>query len=118
MANVEVLAVWEPMLPSDWLPPTTLVMRRLSDRRIRQFWDPQHLVAKRMAADARSLQPTPKCCQRDGILWDLVAVYPRGDRWERALPPAKLFDGPVYDLEAEINSEIVTLTSHASIRPR
>src|SRR5438876_10731578 len=32
------------------------------------------------------------CCSRDGILWDVVAIYPKDARWDSA--PA-FIDGPV-----------------------
>ena len=81
-------------------------MRRLSDRRVRHFWDPDHLVAKRMARDARPPQPNPRCCYSDGILWDLAAVYPRGSVWQNVSPVATVFDGPVFDLTAPIDSSL------------
>ena len=52
-AKIEVFAVWEPMLTTDWQSPTSGVLARLKDVRARQYWDPRHLVAQRLAADAR-----------------------------------------------------------------
>jgi hypothetical protein len=93
-----VFAVWEPILPIDWLPPNTFVMRRLPDPRVLQYWDPDHVLAYRMAQDARAPQPTQGCCERNNALWDLVAVYPKGSRWTDKMPVATVFDGPIVDV--------------------
>ena len=103
-ANVRVLAIWEPILPTDWGQPTRFALGRLSDPRIRQFWDKDHAMAKRMAQDAGKPQPTPNCCERSGFLWDLAAVYLPGGRWDGKLPPAVVFDGPVIDVASRIEA--------------
>jgi hypothetical protein len=93
-----VFAVWEPMLPTDFGNPGSGVLGRLSDSRVQQFWDPDHVLAKRLAADAREPQPTPSCCTRSGILWDLMAIYPRDLKWSDHVPAAAWFDGPVVNV--------------------
>jgi hypothetical protein len=92
---VTVFAIWQPMLPTDWSAPTAGVLARLGDARVRQYWDPNHLVAKRIKDDARPPQPEPGCCERNGILWDLAAVYRADARWADRMPPALFIDGPV-----------------------
>lgn len=98
--------VWEPILASDFMAPTTRVLHRIPDLRARHYWDEQHLLAKRMAKDARPPQPNPSCCDDDGVLWDLVAVYPKGARWDATMPPATVFDGPVFRVTEKISSGI------------
>ena len=88
-----MFAVWEPILPTDWMPPTSGTLGRLSDRRVRQFWDKEHTLAKALA-DSRD-HPKPDCCMRSGTLWDLIAVYPAGAEWRETLPHASIFNGPV-----------------------
>ena len=95
------------MLPTDWGEPGTGVLGRLSDGRARQFWDKDHLVAKRMAEDARDPQPKPECCNRKGVFWDMAAVYPRGARWEKSMPPAVFFNGTVIQNDAALEAAIV-----------
>ena len=92
-----VFAVWEPMLPTDQSPPTSGALGRLSDRRVRQYYDAEHVLAKRLKTEARSPQPIPDCCTRQGVLWDLIAVYPAGVAWTDKLPVATFFNGPVVD---------------------
>jgi hypothetical protein len=98
--------VWEPILPTDFSAPTTWALRRASDRRVQQYWDPGHGVAKQMAVDARPPQPEQECCTYSGTLWDLAAVYPRDARWEERMPIATVFDGPVVNLREAIKSAL------------
>ena len=93
-AKVRVFAVWEPILPTDFTAPSSGALGRLSDSRVRQFWDKDHALAKLMAI-SRDGQTKPKCCTRSGILWDLIAAYPAQTLWSDRLPPAVVFDGPV-----------------------
>ena len=86
------------MLPTDWSAPSSAVLRRLSDGRVQQYWDPDHVIATRMKKDARSPQPEQDCCLRSGILWDLAAVYPAGALWSDRMPTATMFNGPVVDV--------------------
>ena len=101
-----MFAVWEPILASDFMAPTTGALRRISDARARHYWDEDHVLAKVMKRDARSPQPKEECCENDGVLWDLVAIYPPGARWEARMPPAMMFDGPVYRLTEKINAAL------------
>ncbi len=66
----------------------------LANVRVRQFWDKEHAVAKAMA-ESRVGQPQQDCCERNGTLWDLLAVYPAGAEWGETLPRATVFNGPV-----------------------
>ena len=101
-----VFVVWEPILASDFMAPTTGALRRISDARARHYWDEDHVLAKVMKRDARSPQPNEECCENDGVLWDLVAIYPPGARWEARMPPAMMFDGPVYRRTEKINAAV------------
>lgn len=66
---------------------------RLNDRRVRQFWDPGHLVATIVKKAEGKLHPD--CCENNGFLWDLTAAYEPGSRWIEALPEPVLLNGPV-----------------------
>jgi hypothetical protein len=101
-----VFVVWEPILKTDWSPPSTFALRRVRDLRAQQYWDPDHVIARMMAADARAPQPVQDCCDRDGILWDLAAVYPRGAIWEDHMPAAVVFNGPVVDVASAIETAL------------
>ena len=103
-----MFVVWEPILSTDWSPPSTFAMHLIRDVRARQYWDPDHVVSKRLAADRRAPQPEEECCERSGILWDLVAVYPPGATWNDRMPTAVLFNGPVVDVKADIESSLTS----------
>jgi hypothetical protein len=97
--------VWEPMLPTDWSRPSRLVQWRISDPRAVQFWDQDHLVAKELRAHLSDRRPD--CCSGNGILWDVVAVYPRNARWDSAPP---FIDGPVLEATPDAAKEISALS--------
>jgi hypothetical protein len=101
--------VWEPILPTDISAPTTAVLGRLSDARVQQYWDQNHVLARRMRQDAREPQPTQECCVQNQLLWDLAAVYPAGVNWDSRMPPAVVFNGPVVDVTDAIARALVPM---------
>ena len=120
-ALIRTFVVWEPILSTDWSPPSTFALNRIADPKTHQYWDPQHLVARKLAADRRAPQPTEDCCEQSGVLWDLVAVYPKGATWDDRMPVAVLFNGPVVDVKADIESRILaspTLISRSLVAPQ
>jgi hypothetical protein len=86
-----VLVVWEPVLATDWRAPSTATLRRVSDRRARQYWDEGRLLSKAMGETGKK-----------SIVWDQVLVYGRGVTWSEAAPPKALVRvGPVVDVVDE-----------------
>jgi hypothetical protein len=106
--RIRVFAVWEPILPTDFSSPGTAVMARLSDPRVVQYWDKQHLFAEQLAhrIESDASEPKPTCCSSRGIQWDEVAVYRQGTLWDTQLPRAVFLNGPV--VHALDFSKIVT----------
>jgi hypothetical protein len=96
--NLTVLVVWEHILASDWSRPTRPVLARISDPRVEQFWDKNHLIAKQLDQQLSTSQP--KCCRHAGTLWDVVALYPQGVQWGGSQPV--FIDGAVVKVEAEL----------------
>ena len=88
------------MLPTDWYSPSGRVQSRISDSRVVQFWDKDHLVAKELQ---RQLSSSQICCQRNGIIWDVAAVYPSNVQWGSA--PA-FFGGAVVDVAGEVRKRL------------
>ncbi|MDP9146285.1 MAG: hypothetical protein M3N22_01395 [Acidobacteriota bacterium] len=95
--RIRVLAVWEPILPTDYSSPGTAVLNRLTDSRVVQYWDKNHLFAQELGRklDADKSHPQPSCCTRNGIQWDEVAVYGPETSWRAQLPRALYLGGPV-----------------------
>ena len=97
-----MFVVWEPILPTDWSPPSAGVLARIPDARVEQFWDPDHRVG---AVLSRSLAAgVPGCCRSQGRLWDDVAVFPPATRLGAA-PPAWI-SGPVVDSIAGLRTRL------------
>ncbi|HJT69767.1 MAG TPA: hypothetical protein VJ731_06180 [Terriglobales bacterium] len=85
---MHVLVVWEPILPTDWRPPSGSTLARISDIRAQQFWDPQHDVAKSLS---RIEQPD----SGEKFHWDEAILYAPHSRWESE-PTPLFWQGPVY----------------------
>ena len=101
-----MLVVWEPMLPTDWSRPSGRVQSRISDPRVVQFWDKDHLVAKELQQQLSSSQI---CCQRNGIIWDIAALYPNNVQWGSS--PA-FFGGAVLDVSGEVRQRVSAMSSN------
>ena len=98
---IRVLVVWEPMLPTDWSRPGGMVQSRISDPRVVQFWDKNHLVAKELK---QQLSNSQICCQRNGIIWDVAAVYPKEIQWDSSAP--LFFGGAVLDVADSVRQKL------------
>lgn len=103
-----MFAVWQRILPTDRVGPRRWALSALADRRVRQYWDPDNLIASRMAADARPPQPALECCTAGDTIWDMAAVYPPGPQWTDRMPVAVVFNGPVVDITSSIESALST----------
>ena len=73
------------------------MLARLSDVRVAQYWDKNHLFAEQLGQkiNADAVQPQPNCCNHKGTQWDEVAVYPQDAQWNGQLPRAVFLNGPV-----------------------
>ncbi len=106
--NLRVLVVWEPILPTEWEPPTSGSLHRIHESSVDQFWDKDHLIAHEISKElaAHPDAPQPHCCTTGGNLWDFVAVYPKQVLWQSA-PPKPLFaDGPVVHAQSGLTHEL------------
>jgi hypothetical protein len=101
---VDVLAVWEPVLPTDLLPPGTRTLSRLRDTRVWQVWDRSHAMSDAMRAGMIAhpskipLNAERRGGRAEGVLWDAVALFPPDARWEDTLPAAAYLGGDVVDV--------------------
>ena len=104
---MRVLVVWEPILATDWKSPSGSTLARIPDRRVRQFWDPKHLVTAELAriANQKSGQPEPDCCVRKGFHWDEAALYAPHARWSDAPTPV-YWNGPVYRIASALDKAL------------
>jgi hypothetical protein len=94
------------MLPTDWSKPSGFVMARISDPRVVQFWDKDHLVATELQ---RQLSSSQICCQRNGIVWDVAALYPKDMPWGTSSPI--FFGGAVLDVTGAVRQHLSSISS-------
>lgn len=82
-----------------------MVQARISDSRVVQFWDKDHLVAKELQ---QQLSRSQICCQRNGILWDVAALYASGTQWGTS--PA-FFGGAVLDVAGDVRQHLSAMNT-------
>ena len=92
---VRVIVVWEPVLATDWLAPSTSTLKRIADPRAVQFWDKGRLLSHAMGER-----------DKNSIVWDRINVYARGVVWNASPPQAVWEDGPVVDVIAAARNGI------------
>jgi hypothetical protein len=63
------------VLPTDLGAPSTVTLKRISDLRVSQYWDKEHLVSRLLGEH-----------DRRSVVWDYVAVYEPGKLWDHAPP--------------------------------
>jgi hypothetical protein len=87
--DIRVFVVWEPVLPTDWMAPSTNTMGRIPDSRARQYWDKGRLLSKTLGEK-----------DKGSIVWDAVLVYQRSVTWTDAASAPKPLsaEGPVLDV--------------------
>jgi hypothetical protein len=103
--RVRVLVVWQPMLPTDWSRPSGWVQSRISDTRVIQYWDHNHLVAGELR---QQLSSEPTCCQSKGILWDLAVLYGKQAQWGNSSPV--FADGTVVEAAPSLARQLAALS--------
>jgi hypothetical protein len=81
-----------------------MVQSRISDPRVIQYWDNDHLVAEALH---HQLSSEPTCCQRRGILWDLAALYGKQAKWGNSSPV--FAGGPVVDAAPTLEKRLAAL---------
>lgn len=125
--RISLFVVWEPVLRTDIRSPDTRTLGRLSDSRVQQFWDKRHLVSAEMRKALESRPSNIPLGRRrtgnspDGILWDAVAIFSPGVRWEGTMPSPDYLDGIVVDVMGEVEarlSEGATVTAEPFQRSR
>ena len=85
--DVRVFVIWEPVLPTDFVAPSTAALGRIPDARAAQYWDRKRALSHLLGEHNRS-----------SIVWDYIAVYAPGALWPGAPPKAIYSDGPVRDV--------------------
>lgn len=92
-----MLVVWEPILVTDWWSPSGSTLARLSDRRVRQFWDPKHVVSIQLSQLETLGRAGTRPNSGKGFYWDEAIVYAPHSKWKDASTPL-FWRGPVYQV--------------------
>jgi len=105
--KVRVLVVWEPILATDWRPPSGSTLARIADGRARQFWDPKHVVSAELKDRVTRTPPQtkPDCCVQKGFYWDEAILYPAGTHWKDA-PASVFWNGPVVRIVPSLENSL------------
>jgi hypothetical protein len=90
---MRVFVVWVPVLKTDWEMPGRAVLAHISDPRAREYWDKQLIVSHQAR---RALQNDSESA--DEIVWDFVAVYAPGIRWDETFPIPSFQGAPVVEV--------------------
>jgi hypothetical protein len=85
--DVRVFVIWEPVLPTDFVAPSTTALGRIPDARAAQYWDGTRALSHLLGEHNRST-----------IVWDYIAVYAPGTLWQEVPPKPIYSDGPVRDV--------------------
>ena len=83
-----------------------MVQSRISDTRVIQYWDKDHLVAGELQPQ---LSSEPSCCKRNGTLWDLLALYGKKAPWGKS--SAAFANGPVVDAAPLLEEKLAGLSN-------
>lgn len=111
---VTLLAVWEPIVATD-PAPTTKLLGNITDRRVRQLWDPDHIMSDEMrASELAHPGSAPQARTRtnsvdSGIMYDTVAIFPAGARWEATLPAPEYLEVGLEAILPKVHDHLVRL---------
>jgi hypothetical protein len=95
-AKVKVFVIWEPIVFSDLTLPADSVLQRVTDARAAQYYDSDHLVSKALQAQMLAHGVTGReYLVKDKFVWDTIAVYAPGARWENGGSKPDFVGAPV-----------------------
>ncbi len=109
-----MIVVWEAVLFTDWAPPTTGTLARISHASTAQFWDRERLLSQSIHETART-GGTPllsRVCEGGDVVWDVAAIYPGDTTWQDAIPEPLFFDGPIVNVMDSFRHELSKVLSH------
>jgi len=85
--RVRVFVIWEPVLATDFVAPSTSALARIPDARAAQYWDRERALSHLLGERNRST-----------VVWDYIAVYAPGTLWQDGPPKPIYSDNPVRDV--------------------
>ena len=105
-AGLRTFVIWEPVLATDWGPPGAAALARMAGRNVLQFWDRPHALsaAIRSAGDDDRILGARRL--KNPIVWDYVAVFAPGVRWDDRFPVPVYAGAPVLDVIDELRPHL------------
>jgi len=103
--DVRVFVIWEPVLPTDFVAPSTAALARIPDARAAQYWDRKRALSHVLGERDRST-----------VVWDYIAVYAPGTLWQDAPPKPIYSDNPVRDVISGAKESIQQLLASGKIQ--
>lgn len=91
--------VWEPVLATDDEAPEANALGRLPAAR--QYWDPRRLISRAVQPvalrDRSNFHGKARLIEEETV-WDYIAAFPPGARWEGEFPRPVRSGAPVADV--------------------
>jgi len=101
--DVRVFVIWEPVLPTDFVAPSTASLARIPDARAAQYWDTRRALSHLLGEHNRST-----------VVWDYIAVYAPGTLWQDVPPKPFYSDHPVRDVISGAKESIQRLLANST----
>jgi hypothetical protein len=101
--NVRVFVIWEPVLPTDFVAPSTASLARIPDARAAQYWDRRRAMSHLLGEHNRST-----------VVWDYILVYAPGTLWQDVPPKPIYSDNPVRDVISGAKESIQRLLANST----
>ena len=93
-AKAKVFVVWEPITFGDFNLPPDSALQRIPDNRAAQYFDRNHLVSKALLVQMLAHGVTGEdYFVRAKNVWDTVAVFAPGIKWEMGTGASPEFVG-------------------------
>lgn len=90
-------------------------MARIPDTRTAQYWDRERALSRAMLeAAAEPGHPFHAEASGISIVWDFVAHYPPGVRWEEAPPLPDFYGYPIVDFQDRLGEILAAPGSNAT----
>ena len=113
--RLHVFVVWERVIPTDIAEPTNGKLAVVRDARVEQYWDPTRAISKdivRAVLASPPRYPLSQDIDATTIVWDMIAVFPKGVRWEADIPVPLYHGEPVVRAIPELRRTLAAMVEN------
>jgi hypothetical protein len=117
-----VIGVWEPIFETD-PAPTQKLFGNIKDARVHQVWDPDHIMSDEMrASELAHPGSLPQARTRTnsvdtGGMYDTVAIFRPGARWEVTLPSPDYLEVGLEAILPQVRDRIIAMQQSTTVNP-